>query len=313
MRQQLITLLLAFGLLMSAVAQATDGVAFIIEPASSVKPGNISYPAPSPEMLEAAEQAAEQAKNQLQMGIIDKDEELQAQLAYQHLLLARGNQTPQQLQSVYNRIVELSREREELITTRHRAGAATDIALHTTQAQAAWAQANAVHSTNPAEYTRQLQTAQRALTALVQCCENRYRNGLAGIEEKMIADIALAEVCLALHYRSAERRQAAARAQEAYDKLAALYAARAREGMGSRKKEAEANAAAALFRRECARHISRNRSEARRAQSQLCAALTAAQEQCTRNVANGLSSVPELNAISARLAAENASLRRMAR
>lgn len=313
MRQQLITLLLAFGLLISAMAQATDGVAFIIEPGSSVKPGNISYPAPSPEVLEAAEQTAEQAKNQLQMGVINKAEELQAQLAYQRLLLARGNQTPQQLQEVYNRIVELSREREELITARHRAGTATDMALHTAQAQTAWAQANAVYNSNPAEYTRHLQTAQRALASLVQCCENRYRNGLAGIEEKMIADIALAEVCLALHYRSTERRQAAARAQEAYDKLAALYAARAREGMVSRKKEAETNAAAALFRRECARHISRNRSEVRRAQSQLCAALTAAQEQCTRNVANGQSTVQELNAISSRLAAENARLRRMAR
>ncbi len=313
MRQQLITLLLAFGLLISAVAQATDGVAFIIEPGSSVRPGNISYPAPSPEVLEAAEQAAEQAENQLQMGVIDKDEELQAQLAYQRLLLARDNQPPQQRQGVYNRIVELSREREELITARRRAGVATDTALHIVQAQAAWAQANAVYNSNPAEYTRHLQTAQRALTTLVQCCENRYRNGLAGIEEKMIADIALAEVRLALHYRSEERQQAAARAQEAYDKLAALYTARTREEMGSRNKEAEASVAAAIFRRECARHISRNRSEVRRAQSQLCAALTAAQEQCTRNVANGLSSVPELNAISARLAAENARLRRMAR
>lgn len=313
MRQQLITLLLAFGLLISAVAQATDGVAFIIEPGSSVRPGNISYPAPSPEVLEAAEQAAEQAENQLQMGVIDKDEELQAQLAYQRLLLARDNQPPQQRQGVYNRIVELSREREELITARRRAGVATDTALHIVQAQAAWAQANAVYNSNPAEYTRHLQTAQRALTTLVQCCENRYRNGFAGIEEKMIADIALAEVRLALHYRSEERQQAAAHAQEAYDKLAALYTARTREETGSRNKEAEASVAAAIFRRECARHISRNRSEVRRAQSQLCAALTAAQEQCTRNVANGLSSVPELNAISARLAAENARLRRMAR
>ncbi len=313
MRQWLITLLLAFGLILSTVAQAADEVAFIIEPGSSVSPGNVSYPAPTPEVLEAAAQVVEQAQNQLQMGTIDKDEALQAQLAHQRLLLARDNQSPRQRQDVYQRIAELSRERAELIAARHRSGAATAAALHTSQAQAAWALAQAVYSTSPAEYTRLLNTARSELTELVKCCEGRYRNGLAGVDEKLIAEIALAEIHMALKQRGPESRQAAARAQEAYNKLAELYTTRAREGTAYRKQAAEANVAAATFRRECALHLSRNRTAARRAQEQLVAAMTTLQEQCTRSVASGLSNVDELNAISARLAAENARLRRMAR
>lgn len=301
MKNTLIALLLSI-----VTATASETIRFIIEPGSSLQRRHVPYPAPTEEILAEAEQLVEQTETRVQQGTADRDAVYQARLALLRLQLATEGATEKDRLATYSSISKVAAERAQLIKARHHQGVASAADMLTTKAQAAWARAILDFSANPEGYEKNLQLAHNSLTELVKECDNAYRRGTAGYECKLLAEIALGEVEMLQLYWKKNRRAAAKRTQETYNELIKLCEARAKatESPAAAAQTARARIAAATFARECALHLYRDRDAARRAQKQLCRALETLQNLYTRNYESGLCTIAELNAVSARLAAE---------
>lgn len=311
MKNTLITLTCLFGLAITAIA--SDALHFIIEPGASLQRRHVPYPAPTEEILAEAEEQAEQAENRAQQGMADRDTAYRARLALLRLQLAVEGATEKDRLVTYSSISKVAAERAQLIKARHHQGMATAADMLTSKAQAAWARAMLDFSANPEGYEKNLQIAHHSLTELVKECEKAYRQGTAGHEGKLLAEIALGEVEVLQLYWKKNRRAAAKRTQEAYNNLVKFCEARAKAtgAAEAAAQAAQARKAAATFARECALHLYRDPAAARRAQKQLCNALGALQKHYTHNYESGLCTIAELNAISARLAAEWQRLEKM--
>ncbi len=311
MKNALITLTCLFGLAITAIA--SDTLRFIIEPGASLQRRHVPYPAPTEEILEEVERQVEQTETRVQQGMADRDTAYRARLALLRLQLAVEGATEKDRLATYSSISKVAAERAQLIKARHHQGMATAADMLTTKAQAAWARAMLAFSANPEGYEKNLQIAHNSLTELVKECETAYRRGLVGHEAGLVAEIALGEVEVLQLYWQKNRRAAAKRTQELYNKLIKLCEARTKAaGTASAVAQtARARIAAATYARECALHLYRDPAAARRAQKQLCNALGSLQKHYTHNYESGLCTIAELNAISARLAAEWQRLEKM--